>query len=58
MEKNMEKNAYTCITESLPYKAEIAITLWINYISAKIFLKKEQYAVKLETSPHSNRVHL
>ena len=46
MEKNMEKNAYTCITESLSYKAEIAITLWINYISAKIFLKKEQYCSK------------
>ena len=40
MEKNIKKNVYTCITESLCCTAEINTTLYINYASIKNKLKK------------------
>ena len=35
MEKNVEKNVYMCITESLCYTAEIGTTFYVNYTSVK-----------------------
>ena len=35
MEKNIEKNVYTHVTELLCYKAEMNTTLLINYIKKK-----------------------
>ena len=39
MEKNIKKNVYLCITESLCCTAEMNTTLEINYTSIKKFFK-------------------
>ena len=44
MEKNMEKNDYICITESLCHIAEINTALQINYTSIKYILKNKYMA--------------